>query len=188
MKRFFIILTLCAGCWFVAGAQNSFTDQLQKSRSGEGTVTVTQDADGVLKDFTEALSRKLDAPDAQQTKNKTADKKKETVKQEAKKPVERHLTYVYVRFQGQTILHRRGPGDIWQGLWEPWLTDDIPTGATLVVKGFKHQLTHRTILADFHLWEPAERPDLPDGYIWIEEAELDAYAKPRLFELLLEKL
>ena len=56
------------------------------------------------------------------------------------------------------------------------------------MKGFKHQLTHRTILADFWLWEPAEQPVLPDGYIWIEEAELDRYAKPRLFELLLEKL
>jgi A/G-specific adenine glycosylase len=110
------------------------------------------------------------------------------VKQEARKPVERHLTYVYVRFQGRTVLHRRGPGDIWQGLWEPWLTDEVPAGAKPVVQGFKHQLTHRTLLADFYLWEPAEKPDLPDGCVWIEEAELDAYAKPRLFELLLEKL
>ena len=109
------------------------------------------------------------------------------VKQAAAKPVERRLTYVYVRFQGQTAIHRRGPGDIWQGLWEPWLTDEVPAGAQPVVKGFKHQLTHRTLYADFWLWEPAERPDLPDGYAWIEEAELDTYAKPRLFELLLEK-
>ena len=110
------------------------------------------------------------------------------VKQEARKPVERHLTYVYVRFQGQTALHRRGPGDIWQGLWEPLLTDEVPAGAQPVVKGFKHQLTHRTLFADFYLWEPAGRPDLPEGCRWIEEAELDAYAKPRLFELLLGKL
>ena len=98
------------------------------------------------------------------------------------------LTYVYVRFQGQTALHRRGPGDIWQGLCEPLLTDEVPAGAKPVVKGFKHQLTHRTLLTDFYLWEPAGRPDLPEGYRWIEEAELDTYAKPRLFELLLEKL
>lgn len=43
MKRSFIILTLCAGCWLVAGAQNVFTDQLQQSKPGEGKVTVTQD-------------------------------------------------------------------------------------------------------------------------------------------------
>ena len=102
--------------------------------------------------------------------------------------MERHLTYVYVRFQGQTALRRRGPGDIWQGLWEPLLTDEVPAGSKPVVKGFKHQLTHRTLLTDFYLWEPAGRPDLPEGYRWIEEAELDTYAKPRLFELLLEKL
>ena len=110
------------------------------------------------------------------------------VKKEASKPVERRLTYVYVRFQGQTAIRRRGPGDIWQGLWEPLLVDTVPEGAVLIVKDFKHQLTHRTIFADFYLWEPAERPAIPDGYAWMEEAELDRYAKPRLFELLLEKL
>ena len=110
------------------------------------------------------------------------------VKQTAAKPVERHLTYVYVRVDGCVAIHRRGPGDIWQGLWEPLLTDGIPAGARLIVKDLKHQLTHRTLYADFYLWEPAGRPDLPEGYVWIEEAELDRYAKPRLFELLLEKI
>ena len=110
------------------------------------------------------------------------------VRQAAVKPVERHLTYVHVRVNGCVAIHRRGPGDIWEGLWEPWLTDDIPTGARPIVQGVKHQLTHRTLFADFWLWEPSERPILPDGYVWIEEAELDRYAKPRLFELLLEKL
>ena len=110
------------------------------------------------------------------------------VKQGVAKPVERHLTYVYVRFQGQTPIRRRGPGDIWQGLWEPLALSTVPAEARLVVQGFKHQLTHRTLFTDFYLWEPSERPALPDGYVWIEEAELDAYAKPRLFELLLEKL
>ena len=110
------------------------------------------------------------------------------VKKEAARPVERHLTYVYIRVDGCVAIHRRGPGDIWQGLWEPWLTDEVPADAHLIVKDFKHQLTHRTLLADFYVWEPDERPSLPDGYVWIEEAELDRYAKPRLFELLLEKV
>ena len=110
------------------------------------------------------------------------------VKQAAAKPVERHLTYIYVRFQGQTAIRRRGAGDFWQGLWEPLALPAVPADARPVVQGFKHQLTHRTLLTDFWLWEPSSRPVLPDGYIWIEEAELDDYAKPRLFELLLEKL
>ena len=110
------------------------------------------------------------------------------VKKEAAKPVERHLTYVFVRVDGFVAIHRRGSGDIWQGLWEPWLTDEVPADARLLVEGFKHQLTHRTLFADFYLWEPSTRPALPEGYRWIEEAELDRYAKPRLFELLLERL
>ena len=110
------------------------------------------------------------------------------VKKEASKPVERHLTYVYIRVDGFIAIHRRGSGDIWQGLWEPWLTDEVPADAGLLVRGFKHQLTHRTLFADFYLWEPSARPALPEGYRWIEEAELDRYAKPRLFELLLERL
>ena len=108
------------------------------------------------------------------------------VKKTAAKPVERHLTYVYVRVQGCTAIHRRGPGDIWEGLWEPWLTEEVPSEARLVVKGFKHQLTHRTLFADFYVWEPGERPTLPEDYRWIKEAELDRYAKPRLIERLLE--
>ena len=110
------------------------------------------------------------------------------VKKAGAKPVERRLTYIYVRFEGRTVLHRRGPGDIWQGLWEPWETGEVPPGAVSVVKGLRHQLTHRTLLADLWLWEPAEPPALPEGYIWVEEAELDRYAKPRLFEKLLERL
>ena len=58
----------------------------------------------------------------------------------------------------------------------------------LLREGVKHQLTHRTLIVDFYLWEPDTEPVLPEGYRWIDEAELDRYAKPRLFELLLEAL
>ena len=100
---------------------------------------------------------------------------------------ERRFDYVYVRFRGRTAIRRRGPGDIWQGLYEP-LVCNHPVDALLLRAGVKHQLTHRTLIVDFYLWEPAEEPVLPEGYVWIEEAELDRYAKPRLFELLLESL
>ena len=109
------------------------------------------------------------------------------VKKAAVKVQERHLSYVYVRFNGETAIRKRPAGDIWQGLWEPLVTDaGISPASDLLRKGVKHQLTHRTILADFYLWEPAERPQLPEDYIWIQETELDRYGKPRLFEKLLE--
>ena len=51
------------------------------------------------------------------------------VKRKTLKIRERHLIYIYVRCQGEVAIHRRGPGDIWQGLWEPWLVDKAPDGA-----------------------------------------------------------
>ena len=104
------------------------------------------------------------------------------VKLKTLKITERHLTYIYVRCNGYTAIHRRGAGDIWQGLWEPWLNSEVPAGAVLLKQHVKHVLTHRVLYADFYLWEVTERPQLPDDYIWIKESELDDYAKPRLIE------
>ncbi len=148
----------------------------------------------------------------------------------------RRFSYIYVRFHGRTAIRRRGPGDIWHGLYEPLVVDQRlegfaynggriprdplgrsaptasdqrlegfaydsshsglnlrhsgldPESPQLLKSGIKHQLTHRTLIVDFYLWEPATEPTLPEGYFWIQEAELDRYAKPRLFELLLEEL
>ena len=80
---------------------------------------------------------------------------------------ERHLIYIYLRCQGQTAIHRRGAGDIWQGLYEPWLTDEVPNGAVLLRQNVKHVLTHRVLYADFYLLEVSEKPSLPADYIWI---------------------
>lgn len=117
------------------------------------------------------------------------------VKKPAAAVQERHLTYIYIRCSGFTAIHRRGPGDIWQGLWEP-LTDVSAAAEgggekslTLLRSGVKHQLTHRTIYADFYLMECSERPSLPPDYIWVPEAAfLSDYGKPRLVELLLAAL
>ena len=110
------------------------------------------------------------------------------VKQKTLKVKERHLIYIYVHCKGEVAIHRRGAGDIWQGLWEPWLADEAPAGAVLLRQRVKHVLTHRILYADFYLWDVDERPMLPDDYIWIKESELDDYAKPRLIEILLESV
>ena len=126
------------------------------------------------------------------------------VKLKTLKVQERRLTYVYIRYQGETAIHRRGEGDIWQGLYEPLLIEngefsilnscvppvasDQRSSAQLIKKNVKHVLTHRILWTDYYLWEPAERPQLPEDYFWIKEAELDDYAKPRLIEILLDSL
>ncbi len=100
----------------------------------------------------------------------------------------RHLTYVYIRCNGYTAIHRRGAGDIWQGLWEPPCVqnDDLLKNAKLLRSNVKHVLTHRILLADFYLLECTERPPLPDDFIWIPESDISQYGVPRLVELLLE--
>jgi len=104
----------------------------------------------------------------------------------------RRLHYVYIRCNGEVAFRRRGPGDIWQGLWEPYLEEGDECigfpGMKRLRSNVKHQLTHRTLLADFYLLETSEKPTLTADYIWIPEAGLDAYAKPRLIEILLESL
>ena len=124
------------------------------------------------------------------------------VRQKAPEVQVRRFDYIYVRYQGRTAIRKRGAGDIWQGLFEPLVRDQRligeacdcrhsgldPESPQLLKSGVKHQLTHRTLIVDFYLWEPASEPALPEGYAWIEEAELDRYAKPRLFELMLKEL
>ena len=115
------------------------------------------------------------------------------VKEKKVKVKERRFSYIYIRHNGMTALHRRPAGDIWQGLWEPLLVEDAPLPElgcrlTLLGQGVKHVLTHRILLADFYLAEPVVRPALPEGYIWIKEREIGDYALPRLVEKLLEQL
>ena len=115
---------------------------------------------------------------------------------------ERHLIFIYIRYKGQTAIHRRGAGDIWQGLYEPlsidggqltvdnWAAQNHYPLSTakcqLLLKNVRHVLTHRILYADFYLWEPDEQPSLPSDYIWIPESDIDNYALPRLIEVLLE--
>ncbi|MCR5712319.1 MAG: A/G-specific adenine glycosylase [Prevotella sp.] len=110
------------------------------------------------------------------------------VKRKMLKVKERHLTYIYIRYKGRTAIHRRQAGDIWQGLYEPWLTDEVPLGAILLRQDVKHVLTHRVLYADFWLWEPDQEPELPADYLWIKEADIGNYGVPRLIEILLKHL
>ena len=104
----------------------------------------------------------------------------------------RRFHYVYIRCAGSVAFHRRCPGDIWQGLWEPYLEEGDEVrgfpGMQRVRAGVRHQLTHRTLIADFYLLECNEKPLLTEDYQWIPEAELDNYAKPRLVEILMDAL
>lgn len=86
------------------------------------------------------------------------------VKQKTMKVKTRHLSYIYIRCKGETAIHRRGEGDIWQGLWEPFNASDIAdacaspssTQASLSSTKFSTSLTKlssfkKELAADLHL-------------------------------------
>ena len=120
---------------------------------------------------------------------------------------DRYLTYIYVRTRdGQTLLRRRGSGDIWQGLFEfplietakPLHVDEAENAVRadfrlsvpalhLVAKDVRHQLTHQRLHADFYsLTLPSAVETLPGR--WVPESDLGNYALPRLLEKLLALL
>jgi len=65
VRRQALTILLCAGCWLAAGAQSTFTEQLQQSRSGEGKVTVTHD---------QSIDKLVNTPDEQPAKTHDADR------------------------------------------------------------------------------------------------------------------
>ena len=86
------------------------------------------------------------------------------VKQKTMKVKTRHLSYIYIRCKGETAIHRRGEGDIWQGLWEPFNASDIAeacaspssTQASLSSTKFSTSLSKfssfkKELAADLHL-------------------------------------
>lgn len=121
---------------------------------------------------------------------------------------DRYLTYIYTRTKdGQTLLRRRGSGDIWQGLFEfpviesvnkltnqqvdefihsSLLKANIKAKVELVASDVRHQLTHQRLHADFYLLTLPSAVESEEG-TWVEESDLDRYALPRLLEKLLEK-
>lgn len=100
---------------------------------------------------------------------------------------ERLLNYQYLRCGDEIAIHQRGAGDIWQGLWEPVLlppgTKPSPKASTMIWK-----LTHQVIHASICLVEVAAKPQLPAGYKWVRESDLDQYALPRMIEKLIEAI
>ncbi len=56
-----------------------------------------------------------------------------------------------------------------------------------VLKGLKHQLTHRRLYADCYIVQLHESVDI-DGYFQIKETDRPQYAVPRLVSLMYEKI
>lgn len=126
----------------------------------------------------------------------------------SKKPTvtDRYMVYVIVRMSSGILLRRRGSGDIWQGLYEPYLMEfgQMPDEPTVfnclakcfdlhkamsfrnICKGLKHVLTHRRLHIDcYELRLPVDT--VPEGYAIVSEGQLDSLPFPRLVDILFDK-
>ena len=129
------------------------------------------------------------------------------VKQGRTKVRDRYFHYLHLTSQGHTLLHRRGEGDIWQGLYEfplietpeavdfaalcgseqfcHWLGDRHYT-VREVRPMTPHQLSHQHLHATFYRIEVDALPTI-EGTICIGEETLGDYAVARLTEKYLER-
>ena len=118
---------------------------------------------------------------------------------------ERHFVYIDVVTPEGRWLHRRGAGDIWQGLYEvpllefdhapslqevqahPFVRQQLPEGGvwTQVARQRKHVLTHRVLWADCYRLRYDFPVALPPNHIAVPREDLPRYALPRLLTLLL---
>ena len=122
------------------------------------------------------------------------------VKSHRTKVAERYYIYIGVCTPEGIWLHRRGAGDIWQGLYEwplldfdhaatwqevlahPFVRTHLPEGGTWkqLARQSKHVLTHRVIWADCY-WFTCPHPlPPPPGFIVVQPDEMERYAMPRL--------
>lgn len=125
------------------------------------------------------------------------------VKRLRKVPRERWFHYLHVVCGGVTLLHRRGEGDIWQGLYEfplieagrelgldelaaadlfRHLPGSAPWRLVATTSMPKHQLTHQTLRSLFFRIELDAWPPLGPEWVRVPVGGLGDYAVPRLIE------
>lgn len=126
------------------------------------------------------------------------------VKAQKAKVSARYFHYIYVKQGKNTWLHKRGPGDVWQNLYEPPLvetkspSEDVASEEkyarlfgrkkpVLLLPAVKHVLSHRVIYADLYEVTLPPSVKVPPGFISIPAAAVKKYAVSRLVQKLLEK-
>lgn len=102
---------------------------------------------------------------------------------------DRFFHYFFIHDDTSFYLHKRGEGDIWQGLYELPLreVDNADVEETLLpVKSARHVLSHQVIHA--RLYEQVCSSSLPprEDCIIVDMRDIDQYPLPRLIQILLD--
>jgi A/G-specific adenine glycosylase len=109
---------------------------------------------------------------------------------------DRHLNYILYIYNKHTYIRKRGPKDIWQGLYEFYLVEtskkEKPENllkrlklknaiVKKVSEEYKHVLSHQHLYARFVIVELKKEPGL-EGFKKVKLSEIGKYAFPRLIE------
>lgn len=136
---------------------------------------------------------------------KTGTQENFPVKAQKTKISTRYFHYIYVEQGEFTWLHQRGPGDVWQNLYEVPLIETADGKLSLKdprlkkwfgverlkpvqTKPVKHVLSHRIIYAYIYKVTVPPVRKVPDGFIKIPQKDLPKYAVSRLVQKLLEQV
>ena len=136
---------------------------------------------------------------------KAGTQEKLPVKAQKTKVSTRYFHYIYVEQGKFTWLHQRGPGDVWQNLYElplvetqdgklnlkdPQLKKWFGAACVMAVSQtpVKHVLSHRIIYAYIYKVELPPARKVPGGFIKIAVKDLPKYAVSRLVQKLLEQI
>ncbi len=127
------------------------------------------------------------------------------VKAQKTKVSTRYFHYIYVEQGKFTWIHQRGPGDVWQNLYELPLVEthdgNLTAAYPQLKKWFgpaqvaavsqtplKHVLSHQIIYAYIYKVNVPAARKVPAGFIKISTNDLPKYAVSRLVQKLLEKV
>ncbi len=121
------------------------------------------------------------------------------VKEKKLKVKSRYLYYLYFEFNGKLLIRKRVSGDIWEGLFDlPCLDSDSIIDEIEIFRGIsdlaphqskiekiytlKHQLTHRTLFAEFYKIELNQDIQPMQDCFWVDLELLKSFPASRLFE------
>lgn len=119
---------------------------------------------------------------------------------------DRYFTYFILRYEDCIYLRRRQPGDIWAGLYEPYLIEheapaDGPAAFEELLQhiagprpvfrtialGMRHILTHRRLNVDCYEVRLAH-PVAIEGFIPVHPSDIEDYPLPKLVCRLLDRI
>ena len=121
------------------------------------------------------------------------------VKEKKMKVRDRFFHYLIIQYNNHVFVKKRGPGDIWQGLYDfpvieelkiskkPILNKEFENLKLLKEDGFfKHLLSHQKIHARFWICETLDNDELSKDYELLNVNELSLYPMPQLLIRYLE--